>query len=40
MFDANIRMRRLTQGRLQDCPDTNLVRSYKHYLYQTLHTAG
>jgi phosphoglycerol transferase MdoB-like AlkP superfamily enzyme len=39
-FDANIRMRRLTAGQLQDYPDTNLVNSYKHYLYQTLRVAG
>jgi hypothetical protein len=38
-YDANIRMRRLTEGRLQDYPDTNLVHSYKHFLYETLRVA-
>ena len=39
LFSANIRMRKLCHGRLQDCPDSTLVQSYNHYLYQTLHAA-
>ncbi|MEK7702983.1 MAG: LTA synthase family protein [Nitrospirota bacterium] len=39
-FSANIKMRKLCQGRLEDCPDQSLVNSYRHYIYQTLATAG
>ncbi|AKJ40938.1 LTA synthase family protein [Pragia fontium] len=39
-YEANIRMRNLCQGRLDDCPDQKLTNSYKHYLYQDLKTAG
>lgn len=40
LFKANIQMRRLCQGRLQDCPDKALINSYKRYIYQTLKVAG
>ncbi len=39
-FSANIQMRKLCQGRLQDCPDPSLVESYRHFIYQTLAVAG
>jgi hypothetical protein len=40
LFEANIAMRKLCQGRLQDCPDSQLVQSYKHYVYDLLGTAS
>ena len=39
-FSANIKMRQLCQGRLEDCPDQRLVKSYRHYIYETLKVAG
>ncbi len=39
-FQAGIQMLKLCQGRLEDCPDHELVESYKHFIYQTLAVAG
>lgn len=39
-FNANIRMRNLCKGELNDCADKQLVNSYKHYIYQDLKNAG
>lgn len=38
-YDANIKMRYLCNGLLEDCPDQELVNSYKHYIYNTLKAA-
>ncbi len=40
LFKANMAMRQLCQGGLQDCPDQKLVESYRHFIYHTLTTAG
>lgn len=39
-YDANIKMRYLCDGKLEDCEDQTLVNSYKHYIYNTLKAAG
>ncbi|MBK5074366.1 LTA synthase family protein [Budviciaceae bacterium CWB-B4] len=39
-YEANIRMRNLCLGLLDDCPDDQLIKSYKHYIYQDLKNAG
>lgn len=39
-YDANIKMRYLCDGKLEDCEDQELVNSYKHYIYQTLKAAS
>ncbi|MDX7986363.1 LTA synthase family protein [Xenorhabdus sp. 12] len=39
-YQANIAMRHLCDGALNDCPDGALVESYKHYIYQRLGVAG
>ncbi|AIR64428.1 LTA synthase family protein [Cedecea neteri] len=39
-YQANIDMRYLCQGRLNDCPDTTLFNSYRHYVYDELHAAS
>ncbi|QIQ21541.1 sulfatase-like hydrolase/transferase [Zophobihabitans entericus] len=39
-YQANIAMRYLCDGKLDDCDDKQLVNSYKHYIYQTLKDAG
>ena len=36
---ANIAMRQLSQGRLEDAEDMDLVNSYRNYLYQDLKIA-
>lgn len=38
-YDANIKMRHLCDGKLEDCEDQALVNSYKHYIYNTLKAA-
>jgi len=40
LFGANIDMRKLCQGRLQDCPDSPLVQSYRHYVHDVLGAAS
>ncbi|AYA41608.1 sulfatase-like hydrolase/transferase [Xenorhabdus nematophila] len=39
-YQANMTMRHLCDGALNDCQDTALVESYKHYIYQQLGVAG
>ncbi|MDR0218291.1 MAG: sulfatase-like hydrolase/transferase [Enterobacteriaceae bacterium] len=39
-YQANIKMRHLCGGELDDCQDKALVESYKHYIYQQLSVAG
>ncbi|MDU8924346.1 LTA synthase family protein [Pasteurellaceae bacterium LIM206] len=39
-MQANIAMRRLTQGKLQDCEDKTLLAGYRNYLYHQLNIAG
>ncbi|XKM14216.1 LTA synthase family protein [Orbaceae bacterium ac157xtp] len=39
-YKANIAMRYLCNGMLDDCKDEKLVSSYKHYIYQDLGIAG
>ncbi|RKS86957.1 phosphoglycerol transferase MdoB-like AlkP superfamily enzyme [Orbus hercynius] len=39
-YRANIAMRYLCDGKLDDCEDKQLVESYKHYIYQDLQDAG
>ncbi|MEX0445696.1 LTA synthase family protein [Xenorhabdus sp. SGI246] len=39
-YQANITMRHLCGGELNDCQDKALVESYKHYIYQQLFVAG
>ena len=39
-YDANIKMRYLCNGKLEDCEDQELINSYKHYIYQTLEAAS
>ena len=36
---ANIAMRQLSQGKLEDAEDMDLVNSYRNYLYQDLKIA-
>ena len=38
-YEANIKMRHLCDGKLNDCEDKQLLDSYRHYLYQTLQAA-
>ncbi|WP_045973230.1 LTA synthase family protein [Xenorhabdus doucetiae] len=39
-YQANMLMRHLCDGALNDCQDNALVESYKHYIYQQLEAAG
>lgn len=39
-YDANIKMRYLCDGKLEDCEDQELVNSYKYYIYNTLKSAS
>ncbi|WP_392553018.1 LTA synthase family protein [Orbus wheelerorum] len=39
-YKANVAMRYLCDGKLDDCADQKLVESYKHYIYQDLKSAG
>lgn len=39
-YRANIAMRHLCQGALEDCADKQLLESYKSYLYRDLNAAG
>ncbi|MBG6017292.1 LTA synthase family protein [Proteus mirabilis] len=39
-YKANIQMRHLCQGKLNDCEDEKLVDSYKNYIYDKLNVAG
>lgn len=39
-YRANIAMRYLCSGKLDDCENKELVESYKHYIYQDLQNAG
>ncbi|WP_340618300.1 LTA synthase family protein [Xenorhabdus entomophaga] len=39
-YQANMAMRHLCDGALNDCQDNALVESYKHYIYQQLNSAG
>ncbi|WP_099117430.1 LTA synthase family protein [Xenorhabdus ishibashii] len=39
-YQANMMMRHLCDGALNDCQDSALVESYKHYIYQQLAVAG
>ena len=39
-YQANIDMRHLCKGELNDCPDTALFNSYRHYIYDELHAAS
>lgn len=39
-YEANIKMRHLCKGMLEDCPNSSLVKSYKSYIYNTLKAAG
>ncbi|MBS9423421.1 LTA synthase family protein [Photorhabdus caribbeanensis] len=39
-YRANMTMRHLCRGALDDCQDKALVESYKHYIYQQLDVAG
>ncbi|WP_074024303.1 LTA synthase family protein [Xenorhabdus eapokensis] len=39
-YQANMFMRHLCDGALNDCQDRALVESYKHYIYQQLAAAG
>ncbi len=38
-YEANIKMRHLCDGKLNDCEDKQLLDSYRHYIYQTLQVA-
>lgn len=38
-YEANIKMRHLCDGKLDDCEDKQLLESYHHYIYQTLKVA-
>lgn len=38
-YDANIKMRYLCDGKLEDCEDNELIQSYKHYIYNELKIA-
>ncbi|WP_099073876.1 sulfatase-like hydrolase/transferase [Proteus alimentorum] len=39
-YKANIQMRHLCEGKLNDCEDEKLVNSYKNYIYDKLKVAG
>lgn len=39
-YKANIQMRHLCEGKLNDCEDEKLVESYKNYIYEKLKVAG
>ncbi|QAV23098.1 LTA synthase family protein [Proteus hauseri] len=39
-YKANIQMRHLCEGKLNDCEDEKLINSYKNYIYQQLKVAG
>ncbi|MEQ4912646.1 LTA synthase family protein [Proteus terrae] len=39
-YKANIQMRHLCEGKLNDCEDEKLVNSYKNYIYNKLKVAG
>lgn len=39
-YDANIKMRYLCDGKLEDCEDRALLNSYKHYIYSTLNATN
>ena len=39
-WQANIAMRHLCQGRMDDCEDKLLLNSYRHYIYDDLHVAS
>lgn len=39
-YKANIQMRHLCEGKLNDCEDKKLINSYKNYIYQQLKVAG
>lgn len=39
-YKANIQMRHLCEGKLNDCEDEKLVNSYKNYIYDKLKIAG
>ncbi|AOM41774.1 LTA synthase family protein [Xenorhabdus hominickii] len=39
-YQANMTMRHLCDGALNDCQDTALLESYKYYIYQQLNAAG
>ncbi|OAT29369.1 LTA synthase family protein [Proteus myxofaciens] len=39
-YKANIQMRHLCEGKLNDCEDEKLINSYKNYIYQHLNVAG
>lgn len=39
-YQANIKMRHLCEGKLNDCADQKLISSYKNYIYDTLNVAG
>ncbi|MEQ4671150.1 LTA synthase family protein [Providencia manganoxydans] len=38
-YEANIKMRHLCNGKLDDCEDKRLLESYRHYIYHTLKVA-
>lgn len=38
-YEANIKMRHLCDGKLDDCEDKQLLDSYRHYIYQELNAA-
>lgn len=39
-YKANIQMRHLCEGKLNDCEDEKLINSYKNYIYDKLKVAG
>ncbi|HFT1683720.1 LTA synthase family protein [Providencia stuartii] len=39
-YEANIKMRHLCDGKLDDCEDKKLLESYHHYIYHTLQAAN
>jgi len=39
-YQANIDMRHLCKGALNDCGDKPLLNSYRHYIYNRLHAAS
>jgi hypothetical protein len=39
-YAANAAMRKACSGRLEDCPDRQLVANYQEYIYRTLQVAG
>ena len=38
-YEANIKMRYLCDGKLSDCENSDLIQSYKHYIYNVLKVA-